>query len=474
MRTYRFITLFTLLLVFQTQKSMSQKWITVQNSDSIDVTTVKQVYIHSLRGVNLSVTGNTDNALNYTVFIQANESAMLRNFGGGRLYSKQDGELLELYFNSSETEERSSGEMTWIKSLFSGKGSHVNNETKEARLTITLPKEIQIRVNSKYSNIKLIDLNGKAEISNRSGSVTAKNLMQGIDVSNNYGNHELSNIKGDIQINSRSGNSELEEIQGNVTIDSDYSEMNISNVNGTLKVKNKSGSLRAEHIKGALEFDGNYSKVTLKHISGSVSMQNKSGTVNMEDIGGFRFEGDYTNINASQILGNSPIDVFSKSANLSFKAVSGPLNINADYMTIDLEEMSSDVKINGKSSTVNARDIKGNLDLTGDYSKFNINKFHGVQVEAVTRSGSIDLECTSNLLNKVSIRNSNGSVKIELNPVLIGSGRIKADGGSIDFSLSKDYIKREIQNSDLKEMELTGSGKLELMVTNSNGTIQIK
>jgi hypothetical protein len=476
MKIKQIITIISTVCLGLTSSVSAQKWITVKNSDTVSLDSVKQVFIHSIKGVNLSVTGDNSNSLSYEVFIQANEAAMLSNFGGGRLYSKKDGDMLELFFQSTDSDEYSlNSNKTWIKELFTGnKGSKNNRETKEARLTITLPKELLVRIDGKYSNIKAENLQSKVEISNRSGSVEAKKLGNGIEITNNYGSHQLQDISGKVIINSRSGNTDIELVKGDVEVYSNYTEMTVKHIEGSVIVANKSGNLVAENISGTLNFRGDYSKLTVKNVKGMVSIDNKSGSVDAEFIGGFKLDGYYTNMDIRDITSTIPVEIYSKSGKIILKRARGSVNITGDYMTIETNEIGGDFKFTGKSSSVESVSISGNVFCSGEYGKYTFKQLAGERFEIDNRSGSVATEFVSPKTKWISVRNSYGSVSLKLNPEFIGSGRLKADNGTITFPFSKELIKREIDKNELREIELSGKGGLELSVTTQNGSIVIE
>ena len=457
---------------FAFTSAKAQGIITVQNGDTIKLDSVKQVYIYGLKGVNLTVTGTDSQELSYNVFIRANEDAMLRNFGGGRLYHKLNTDALELYFQSTDTEGGSSKGRTWIKDLFSG-NTIKDQIVKEARLEIKLPKSLALKVNSRYSNLTISTIMGEIDVKNKSGSVKVEESGSNVLIDNDYGDNELTKITGNVTINSRSANTEIQWVTGNVDINSNYSEIRLNDIKGTVNVTNKSGGLRAENIEGDIDFRGNYSKLSYKKITGMVSVENTSGSVDAEFIQGLRVKGSYTNITASDILDTRLVTIDSKSAKVNLKRVVGPITIDGAYMEIDLEKIGGDVRVYNKSGSLNAEDLQGNFTIDGEYNKIDVRSFSGKKFEADNRSGSIKAAIVG-ITEQVRIRNQHGSVDLKMNTNAVKSGRLLTNSGTISHSFDKNLIKREIKNESMHEIELTGTGTASVDIRCDSGSIDWK
>ena len=461
------------LVFFAFTSAKAQEIITVQNGDTIELDSVKQVYIYGLKGVNLTVSGTDSKELSYKVFIRANEDAMLRNFGGGRLHNNLNAQALELFFKSTDSEGNSSSKgRTWIKDLFSG-NTIQNQIVKEARLEISLPKALALKINSRYSNLTISSIMGEVDVKNKSGSVKIEEAGSNVVIDNDYGDNDLTKINGNITLNSRSANTEIKSVVGNVDINSNYSELRLTDIKGTVNVTNKSGGLRAENIEGDIDFRGNYSKLIFKKIDGMVNVENTSGSVEAEFIHGLRIKGSYTNITASDILETRLVTIDSKSAKVNLKRIAGPITIDGTYLEIDLEKIGGDVRIYTKSGSLNALDLQGNFTIDGEYNKVDVRGFSGKNFEAETRSGSIRAELEG-ITEQVRIRNEHGSIDLKMNANAVKTGRLITNNGTISHSFDKSLIKREIKNETMHEIELAGTGSASVEIRCDSGSIDWK
>ena len=448
----------------------AQDEIIIQKTERIDLKGIKQIHVYNLKGMNVKVKNNSLNG--YKVFIKADESALLRNFGGGRVYTEAKDDILEVYFKVGDSEGSNSSKTTWIKSLFTQ--SHVTmREVKEAVLELDIPKGLDIKVTARYSTMEFEPIDGNLEITNRSGSVDVHGSTKSVVIRNDYGKVKAENIQGNAQISSRSSESTLTDIGGTLEVESNYSTLRIERVKGTVSVENKSGSVKVEDLSGDYNHRGDYTSIKLKGVAGTAIISNKSGSLEFEDIGGLQFKGGYTSIIGDNITSRNLVTIDTRSSTVKIKHVNGSVSIDGSFIKLSLSDLAEDLKVYNRSGSVDVSDIKGKVRIDGEFNQIDVDGFTGTYFEVDNRSGSIRASLDGSKLEKISIKNRHDNLSLTLKNTTISRGSIQVSRGSIKAESFKDLIKRETKNDTEHRLVLEGSGKTEIDIDVENANVVI-
>lgn len=466
-------SLMMVLIALQLTPTKAQEIITVQNGNTIDAKNATQVFVYNIKGMNINVKGVEGHELTYKVFIKANENAMLKNFGGGRLYNKMNDGVLELYFETSEESNSNNQQnQSWIKSFLSS-GVTYESVIKEAVLTLEVPKELFFKVNARYSNVNASDFDKNVELKTRSGNIELNRVNGEVLIFNDYGNTKGSDLKSHVTINSRSSETELTNVGGMVKIESDYSDVRLEKVAGSVSVENKSGKVVASDLERDFDHRGNYSSIKLKNVKGVATIDNTNGSLDAENIGSLSFKGNYSDASVENITMSRLVTIESKSSSLKLKNVVAPVSIDGSYMKIKVQKVTGDVKVYNKNGSVDLDEIKGNVRIDGDYNDVELKNIDAKLVEAFNRNGSIRAELLGNP-ESVSFRNRYGSVNLKMKNEYIGKTSLEVSYGSIKHPFDAASVTREIKNTNDHMIELNGKGKTEIQIRVENGSITIE
>lgn len=141
-----------------------------------------------------------------------------------------------------------------------------------------------ITINAPYSKIELYEVNGKAEVQSRSGTIRAKNVSQGIVCAADYSSITLEKIKNKTSISSKSATLNISETEA-LSIDADYSTIGIKKVLSNdsvygVEIVSRSSTIRLDDITAKTDIESPFSTIGLRDIRGSVTIIGKSSTVN--------------------------------------------------------------------------------------------------------------------------------------------------------------------------------------------------
>lgn len=165
--------------------------------------------------------------------------------------------------------------------LYSCNGFPINLEGKNGAYTAHNVGDII--VNAPYSKIELYDVNGKAEIQSRSGTVRAKNITQGLTCRADYTSINVEKIKDNTTISSKSATINITEAES-VSLDADYAMIGIRKVTANdslrgVEIVSRSSTIRLDDIAAKIDIESPYSTIGMRDIRGNIKVAGKSSTV---------------------------------------------------------------------------------------------------------------------------------------------------------------------------------------------------
>ncbi|MBN2101170.1 DUF4097 family beta strand repeat protein [Candidatus Dojkabacteria bacterium] len=128
-----------------------------------------------------------------------------------------------------------------------------------------------------------IDVNGDLEIKDRfgsvdmeeieadnclldlnSGSIDMENMSCDVKIDSQYGSVDIVDLNGDAQIDARSGSVDLESILGNASVVARYGSVDVNGMNGDLVINASSGSVDVYDLIGTVDIRSRYGSVDIE------------------------------------------------------------------------------------------------------------------------------------------------------------------------------------------------------------------
>jgi DUF4097 and DUF4098 domain-containing protein YvlB len=173
-------------------------------------------------------------------------------------------------------------------------------DSGSADLAVTVPASAQLTVTAGH------------------GAVTLSDLAAPVNVTANHGDIELDRIAATVVVRANSGSSfSAHDIHGDVTLRGHADDLNLTGVTGAVSLEGEFfGDTHLEHLAGPLTFRTNRTQFSAAALDGMVDISNDS-----------EMTGD-------QLVG--PVDLTTRSRNISFERVAGSVTINNSNGTVDL------------------------------------------------------------------------------------------------------------------------------------------
>lgn len=200
-----------------------------------------------------------------------------------------------------------------------------DNIQVDHRVTLKLPRSINLSLSSISGWIKVGDVDGETHVSSISGSGRIGNVGDKLQVSSVSGNLTVGNVGAEARVTSISGNLTVGNIGADARVTSISGNLVLGQVNGSLEVTSISGGLNATllnlspegiHIKsisGSVEI-GFKSDINAdfdaEHVSGEVYLEVPNVTRDAEA------QSKSSNVRARIGSGGTPIEISSVSGNI--------------------------------------------------------------------------------------------------------------------------------------------------------------
>ncbi len=353
------------------------------------------------------------------------------------------------------------------------KNRTVNHRIKKHELQITLPSDLLLQVQTRYSNVNVRNILRGLYADNRSGQVRASGIRQGLTISNPYGKIMVTDTEGDVLISNRSGNVDVQGVTGAVKVDASYSKLNISKVNGDLEIENRSGVVNAFDIKGNITAKGPYVEYELTNIEGGIRMDNQSSKVSVNTALFLNADGNYLNITAENITGTEGVYVKGRSANLRFSDIRSHVQIQGRYLNITLSDVGGNGIINNHSGDIDINGLEGNLLIDGQYLPVDVRNFRGTELRINNRSGSVRVEAVEPL-NIADIESEYGDVELNLKSGFEGVVDFEVRYGDINSNLSIAVEQNVKDRNEERIVGKIGNGSGRITIVNRSGDIKVR
>jgi DUF4097 and DUF4098 domain-containing protein YvlB len=219
-------------------------------------------------------------------------------------------------------------------------------EQGSADLAITLPASAQVTVTAGH------------------GAVTASDLTAPINVTANHGDVELDRIGAGVVARTNSGSSfSAHDIHGNVTLRGHADDLNLTGVTGAVSLEGEFfGDTHLERLAGPVTFHTDRTQFSVAQLDGMVDISNDS-----------EMTGD-------QLVG--PVDLTTRSRNISFERVAGPVSIANTNGTVD-------ITASAPAASISVENTNGEVTLTlPDPATTHA----GFSIVTATKDGGIDDE----------------------------------------------------------------------------------
>jgi len=337
---------------------------------------------------------------------------------------------------------------------------------------IYVPKNNSLRINTKYSNITISDVQGELNFNSRGNSLVLQNCGDVREIENNYGDVTIKNCSGKLDLNSKSSKIIVEGFSGATNIDANYSEIEVSDISGYLNILTRSAEVDIGNIGGDLKLNADYSNVRIKNIEGFAEIGNRSGAVKINSVGGLKINAPYTELDIENIRGtiDRKIEISNYSGEIKINKAVGDLFINDSYSDIKLAGIKGNIMLFSRSSTIEAENIVGSWTSDTEYCAISVLRINASKLMIDNRSNPVSVTFINNP-DTVEIENNYGDVDIKVPSNYEAEILLFATYGSIETDIP---LRLTSQGSSENAVGRIGTRKATMTIETHSADIKIK
>ena len=145
--------------------------------------------------------------------------------------------------------------------------------------TIEVPLHYRVTASTTSGEIRVSNINGRADVGATSGDVTLRGVLAGGRVAITSGDVEASDIGGDFAVSATSGNVTVDNVRGTLTISGTSGDFDVSRVERDVSVDMTSGDFVLEGCSGNVVFRAASGDARLSEVDGSIDASSSSGDI---------------------------------------------------------------------------------------------------------------------------------------------------------------------------------------------------
>ncbi len=458
------------LLLVGTASGQQEDLITVKDSGTHILPASKTLTVRNIRSMKLNVVTGSGQQISYTASITANKLGMERHFGDGKLkFTVVDQAGLLEYKPISQPERR---EESWLKSLFT-KEVRYDAKVERAEMTLTVPDDVLLTIDSQYSDISVGGLKRALSILGRNGVVSVKDHFGDIRIDNMFGNVNISDIRGDANISSRSSKVVAENIEGRFALTGQSVDFRGVKLQSDAIIDNHRGKNHVLDVGGEIRVNSNYGEIVLSNVRGTATIGSQyPARVHVERVEGLRAHIERGEISMENVGSSIGVSVTGKYAKVTGSGIDGSLTMEGERNTVDVQGVDGDAIIRNSYGTVSLEGVEGKLMISGNNNTIDVGNVSGDRVDIDQSRSTIKGDFGANI-RRISITNSNGDIDISVGSAFAGRYTFRNEGGLIQHNLGGSLFSEEIN----LVREISGgnpNAQTELRVVNRNGRLVVR
>tara|TARA_B100000029_G_scaffold375236_1_gene369585 strand:- start:26370 stop:27611 length:1242 start_codon:yes stop_codon:yes gene_type:complete len=347
---YTIIYFFSISFIYtQDIKQVSYNNFFATSTNELSSASSGELVIKNFQG-NISIIGNSENKI----------SVLRKTFL--TVFSKDKARLyFENSLNIKDIEEKDGSKTIFIESVMP-RTKQLNDN-----LEIHLPNNFSIVTHCQASELAILSMQGKMNISNHGGNIILEDLSGKFTLLNSDGKVVCTKIRGTMSISTLNGNIQLNHVKGNVNANTSIGHINAKNINGNVIAKTINGKIELHNITG-------------KKIYG----QTDSGDLIARDV-----------------ISTKTIDLHTHNGNVLLENLNGDIEASTTTGEIILRKIKGKSKVWNTTGKIDAQDIFGPFNgktSFGNISLFKLwnHQYGDHEIDLQTSFGNIDIFLPNN------------------------------------------------------------------------------
>lgn len=460
---------FMVLMTFGVALGQQDDMVTVRDNGTHILPTSKTLTVRNIRSMKLNIVTGTGQQVSYTASITANKMGMERHFGDGKLkFSVVDQAGLLEYKPFQQPERR---EESWLKSLFT-KEVRYDAKVERAEMTLTVPDDVLLNIDSQYSDISASGLKRTLSIIGRNGAVNVRDHFGDLRIDNMFGNVSIANIMGDAVVNSRSSRVSAERVEGRFQLSGQSIDFRGSKLMAGVSIDNPRGKNNVTEVERDLRINSNYGEIVVNQVRGVATISSQyPSKIQIDRVDGLRANIERGDMSINNLGSEVGVSITGKYAKVTGSDIKNSFIMEGERNTISVENIERDAMVRNTYGSVVLSGVKGPVTITGNNNTLDLKNIASERVEIVQTRSLIKGDFM-NTLRRLSITNEGGDIQIGLGSGFNGRYSLRNESGLIQHNLGSGLFSEEVSLT----REVSGgssAASAEIRIVNRNAKIVV-
>jgi putative adhesin len=311
---------------------------------------------------------------------------------------------------------------------------HGDNVSWSADVDVTIPERAPVTIRNAFGSIEVSGLRAPADIVNRQGSITARDIHGG-EIETAFASIIIEGSDGDTTVRNANGSVAVSDVQGQTSISDRFAAVTVQRIGGGLSVANTNGSVTVTDVKGPTSVSDTFGPVTARNIAGPMSIADVNGNVTAVDV-------------------------------------AGDLEVDTRFGLVKAERIRGNLRVSNSNGSVTASDINGSARVQTTYASVFL-KGIDAAVDVENQNGSISVGGLRGGCNPVSLRTTYAPIKIGLASNASYTVNAHTTYGTINTEVPYTITSKNASETSSTESGVIGNGQCKMELTTTNGSITI-
>lgn len=158
------------------------------------------------------------------------------------------------------------------------------DQSYHLELEVEVPKGTTLRIENRYGDVDVDEIEGRLEVELSSGQVVASKVRGGARIEHHYGDLKLVQSEGDVELQGASGKVSVQGLAGALLVEHSYGDVELSEVAGPIQVEMTSGNLEVRRAEGAVTVTSRYGDIEIEGLGGALALTSESGGVRVRGL----------------------------------------------------------------------------------------------------------------------------------------------------------------------------------------------
>ena len=331
---------------------------------------------------------------------------------------------------------------------------------------ITVPKAASARTRNHFGPTAIAQLNGNVEASARNGRVEIHNVSGHVTAGTTFDSLNV-NDTGPAVLKDQNGEIQAIRIAGRLDAETSFASLLAQEIGGPAALINRNGSVKAAGIGGALGVRTSFDSISVRDIHGAASLTNQNGRVEASSIGGpLETRTSFDSVIAHDIAGR--VLVLNRNGRIEIARARGDADVRTSFDRLSVEDIDGSATLANQNGDIEAGGVTGTVKADTSFATLSI-KGAGPEFICHNRNGAIRLHSTSTTITNIEASTSFDNIEVHLPAGL--KPAIVAHTSFGDVQSDFPVVMKPAGQSAFAEAE---PAAMHAILQNQNGNIRVR